>query len=550
MVFAAGLPGLVRLAVMGSLVALAGWSSPTQAQDLTSKTWILFRADTTHAAPTVPLPEETATRRRRRGMSSAQADRAVPPRYVEALQALGIEVVVESHWLQAVSARLTAAQRRQVEALPFVASLRPVARFETAHLTTPPAAVARADTAYLRQLRAINALAPLERGIDGRGVRLGFLDTRYNDFAHVVFDPLLADDRLLADSNFVGRDQSNLHGQFVASVAVGGVDSLLVGPGRGATVIAATTEYAPTETNAEEDHFVAALEWMERELSVDVVNVSLGYTTFDRGEDSYTVGDLDGATALTTRAADAAAERGVVVVAAAGNEGCFAPTSCWFYISTPADGDEVIAVGATTLDGQRASFSGAGPTADGRIKPDVVAPGVGVTFAIGTTGLASGDGTSFAAPLVSGVAAQMLQVNPSLTPRDVRALLRQTASQATAPDTLVGWGLIDADSAVRAAEQALTASSGTPVLTGPLTATFAPQPAGDAVTLYLDLPMASDGRWTLYDVLGRRVQARSLGALPAGPSRHRLYVTDLPAGVYLYRVEAGTEQVTGTLVVR
>lgn len=554
------LQGFLRLITLCSLLALAAGAPPAQAQEWLPKTWILFRPDTTHLAAALPLPEETATRRRLRGAPTAQTDRPVPPAYVDALRALGVEVLVESHWLHAVSARLTEAQRRQVAALPFVAALRPVARFQTVHAAAirsdaasvleAPRPTGAADTSYRQQLRAINALAPLERGIDGRGVRLGFLDTRYNDFAHVVFDPLLADDRLLADSNFVGRDQSNLHGQFVASVAVGGVDSLLVGPGRGATVIAATTEYAPTETTAEEDHFVAALEWMERELSVDVVNVSLGYTTFDRGQDSYTVEDLDGETALTTRAADAAAERGVVVVAAAGNQGCFSPTACWFYVSTPADGDDVIAVGAVDTTGIRASFSGAGPTADGRIKPDVVAPGVGVAFAVGTTGLASGNGTSFATPLVSGVVTQMLQVNPSLTPRDVRALLRQTARQAVAPDTLVGWGLIDAGAAVQAAAEALTSRPDTPGPSSPLVATVAPQPARDAVTLHLELPTAADARWMLYDVLGRRVQAQPLGRRPAGLSRARLTVAALPAGVYLYRVEAGVVQATGTLVVR
>src|SRR5690606_19617854 len=147
---------------------------------------------------------------------------------------------------------------------------------------------------------------------DGTGVRVGFLDTLF-DFDHVALAHIEAGGRLLGVMDFTGQSQSNYHGLNTTSVAFGFDEGELVGPAHGAEVLAATTEYAPTETHQEEDFFVAGLEWLEQN-GVDVVNVSLGYSTFDPGEGDYTYEDMDGDTTPFTRAVDVAAALGVVVV--------------------------------------------------------------------------------------------------------------------------------------------------------------------------------------------------------------------------------------------
>jgi subtilisin family serine protease len=184
-----------------------------------------------------------------------------------------------------------------------------------------------------------------------------------------------------------------------------------------------------------------------------VVNVSIGYTRFDEGQRSYAPSDLDGDTALPTRAVDRAAQMGVTVVTSAGNNGCAVPKNCWYHLNSPADADSAITVGAVRPDSSLASFSSRGPTADGRTKPDVVVQGTQVVAAWKNGGYAEVGGTSFASPQVTGVVAQMLQVNPDLAPMQVRRLLRRTASQAHTPDSLRGWGVVDADAAIRAAER-------------------------------------------------------------------------------------------------
>ena len=528
--------------------------SPAMAQPMPEasepvKYWIVLADKPAEARQGDPrrVAARALDRRRVRGSTAraAIADAPVAPAYVERLRAEGVEPIVVSRWLNAVSAFLDDDQREAVRRLPFVREVRPVARTATERAAVHPHAPSPVVIDYgpsARQLDLINARAPIEAGYTGEGVVIGFLDTTY-DFAHPALAPIAAGGRLLGIEDFTGQSQTSTHGLAVASVAVGFDEGDLVGPGFGASVLAATTEYAPTETRQEEDFFVAGLEWLEAE-GADVVNVSLGYSTFDEGEGDYTYADMDGNTALVTRAADIAAALGVVVVTSAGNEG----GSAWRYITAPADADSVITVGAVQLDSTKASFSSVGPTADGRTKPDVVALGTGIVYALPNSGYGgSGRGTSFSAPLVSGVVAQMLQANPALGPIEVRDLLRQSASQPAAPDTLRGWGVVNAEAALQLA-LALTAEPSVPA---PLTVRVYPTVLGAGRrTLTVEGRSGHAGapaNLRLYDVLGREAGVLFDGPLPAGP--FTVAVPPVAAGVYIYRLSTADGVASGRIVV-
>ena len=170
---------------------------------------------------------------------------------------------------------------------------------------------------------------------------------------------------------------------------------------------------------------------------------------FDAPDVSYSYADMNGDVALTTRAAELAAARGVVVVNSAGNSG-FDPTHNT--LGAPADGRHVLATGALTPLGERAPFSSVGPTADGRIKPDLVAQGMFVRAAAPGAPDAYGlvNGTSFSCPLTAGVVALVLQAHPTYTVDQVLTVMRSTARNALAPNNLIGWGLVDALAAVTA----------------------------------------------------------------------------------------------------
>jgi len=502
-------------------------------------------------AETAVVTDRARRRRALRGRGrDEQLDRVVASSYLDGLRRLGVHTVVESRWLNAVSAQLTPDQAARVGGLPYVRDVRSVGRLTR----RPPApAILPAEPAKMggteygpsqMQLALMNATATIEEGINGAGVRLGFLDTSFGAFEHPAFARLKAEGRLIEVRDFVGLPQPGAsHGLSVASAAVGYEPGQLLGPAFGAEVLAAVTEYVPSETNAEEDFFVAGLEWMEA-MGVDVVNVSLGYTTFDEGERSYAPGDLDGRTAVTTVAADRAVSLGVVVVASAGNEACSSPDGCWYYVGTPADGDHVITVGAVTADSARSFFSSRGPTADGRIKPDVAAMGSGV-YVAAPGGYVYANGTSFSSPLVAAVVCQMLQANPELTPDRVRALLRATASRSTSPNNELGWGIIDAAAAVDAAVHEGTGGGGD----FEISARPYPNPATDEVFIHINADVSARVTVDVLDLLGRRIEDSAVGYLTPGETILRLPTQRLASGVYLFLLTTGGRRASGAFVI-
>lgn len=512
-----------------------------------------------HPGHASALPSDTTTTQKywiflddRSDSSLTSADarwtQPIDSAYVQRLRETGVHPLVQSRWFQAVSARLSEETRTAVRALPFVRDTQPVPRFHRSPSSSDTTGVAAPLPRPLGigsnpqipygasrgMLSRINALPPLERGLNGHSIRVGFLDAHFNGLRHPAFSTLRAEDRLGDLRNFTDGRQGGNHGAGVVSVTAGYAPGSLVGPAHGATVLGATTEYTQFERNVEEDNFVAGLEWLHRQ-GADIVNVSIGYTRFDDGERSYSPADLDGETAITTRAVDRAAQLGVTVVVSAGNSGCANPDDCWYYVNTPADADSAIAVGAVAPDSSLASFSARGPTADGRRKPDVLAQGRAVPAAWEDDAYAEVGGTSFASPQVTGIVAQMLQVNPALGPMQVRRLLRRTASQAQAPDTTRGWGIVNADAAVRAAEWQARRR---PPSTVHASAPYRADPS--SLILPVSAPAhTSTFRISLLTAQGSRVRYVKRTGHP-GPNRLLLDVEALPPGLYRYEIQTDT----------
>lgn len=534
-------------------LALANTVAGQTVSEPLTKHWIFFKDDVKRLDSRPAVISEAARKRRamRGSGTTASIDYGVPDIYLDELRSRGVQIEKVSRWFNAVSARMTHEQMADVKSLPFVRRVQVMGTIqyptqgvgaveEELYVRVGPLALDPGPSEI--QLALVNAIGPIESGIDGSGVRLGFLDTPYLGLEHPSLQHLHERNLLIEIRDFTGREQTHTHGQSVVSVAAGFQEGQLIGPAHGAEVLAAVTEYVPSETNAEEDFFVAGLEWLEAE-GADVVNVSLGYTTFDPGERDYTVDDLNGDIGITTRAVDRAAALGVVVVVAAGNEGCLSPGSCWYYVSTPADADSAIAVGAVTEQGARASFSSRGPTADGRIKPDVAALGTSVYVAV-PGGYARSGGTSFAAPMVSAVAAQMLQMNPDLGPIALREILRQTASRSHAPDNELGWGVINAESAIQTA----IALSDENVDTELVAVRTYPNPATDFVFIHINRQFHRlDIR--VYDVLGRVVDTQSASLHFTSDGTISLSTAGLSSGVYVFSLSGEDFNASGKFVV-
>ena len=377
------------------------------------------------------------------------------------LHSLGVQPVAVSHWLNAISATIPIERLETVKSLPFVRGMQPVAAYRLPplfRLSMQKPAVEEASIDHnlsygysLTQNQMINVPAVHDLGITGKGVRIGMIDAGFRYRNRSVFyrlDVLAEHDFHFGDGNTANETGDpyggDHHGSMTLAVVGGYEEDEYIGTAFEASFALAKTEWiSVTDLAIEEDHWIEGLEWLVDSLHVQVVSSSVGYNLFV-DKPSYTVSDMDGNTCLITVAADLAVKKGVTVVVSAGNE----RNTDWKYIIPPADGDSVIAVGAVTSGGNLAYFSSLGPTADGRIKPDVVAMGVGVYTVDPTSGVKSDYisslGTSFTAPQVAGVCALLKQARPEMTPMQIRDAIRMTANRSTRPDTMYGWGLVDA----------------------------------------------------------------------------------------------------------
>lgn len=375
--------------------------------------------------------------------------------------ALGATIRMRSRWLHALSVDAPASTLRRLAGDRDLRRMQPRGRFRLDpnrampdRLPSPilPTPTAGNDTCgpggdpvygpSEMPLQRLNLRPLTNRGFDGTGVTIALLDTGFDTQNPAFSGVTVQAQRDFVFNDGVVRDEfadmagAHNHGTAVWSLLAGNDPGRLRGIARGATYLLVKTEDVRSETRVEEDHYVAALEWADS-IGVDIVSSSLAYLIFDDGF-SYSPSEVNGDVAVTTVAADLAVQRGIVVVTAAGNTGP-APRTIW----TPADGDSVFAIGAEDSLGSIAVFSGRGPTADGRLKPDFTAPGIAICVVTGPGTVGRSAGTSFATPLVAAGVVLLLDHSPALTPMAIRAALRASASNAANPDSVFGWGRPD-----------------------------------------------------------------------------------------------------------
>ncbi len=385
------------------------------------------------------------------------------------------------------------------------------------------------------QLNQINVPAVHDLGISGQGVLIANFDAGFSNLSHEAFQTMT----IVARKDFV-TGQPNVvaphsHGTLTLSAVGGFKQGQLVGPAYSSLYALARTEDAASETPIEEDNWAAAVEWADS-LGADIITSSLGYLEFDPPFASYTWQQMNGQTAISTLAARRAARLGIVVCNSAGNSGMVAlPANT---LGAPADADSILTVGAVSSSGTRASFSSVGPTADGRIKPDIMAQGVSVRSASSSgNNYTSASGTSLSCPLIAGVAALVLSAHPNLTPMQVITAIKSTASNNTAPNREIGWGIANALAAVNFFPLSVQSSTSLPQ-------TFAlhqnyPNPFNPTTVISYQLPVASTVSLKVYDVLGKEVMTLMNSRQNAGTYHFTLNGANLSSGVYFYRLQAG-----------
>lgn len=367
--------------------------------------------------------------------------------YIDALKAEGVEFRTFSRWLNAASIVATRDQIEHIASLPFVKSLRRVSgKAGSPEPVTWDASEKGIGALYQygqawRQLTLIQVPQLHNEGYTGTGVKVAIFDTGFW-LEHETFTDL----NVIAEHDFINNDDTTAnqpgdpsdqhdHGTMCLSLLAGNTPGTMMGAAFDAEYILAKTEDMADEQPIEEDWWIAAAEWADS-LGAQVISSSLCYS------DWYTYADMDGDTAPITNAADRAVLNGIVVVNAAGNAGA----SDWKYIMAPADGDSVVTVGSVDSTGVRSYWSSQGPTYDGRIKPTIMAMGQAdyIANTTGPTSYRRGSGTSFATPLTAGAIALVLEKHPNWLPANVTEAIMATGTRSSNPDTLYGWGILQA----------------------------------------------------------------------------------------------------------
>ncbi|MGD8278239.1 MAG: S8 family serine peptidase [Gemmatimonadota bacterium] len=424
------------------------------------------------AAATTSLPAaisgEAAAARSRLGLPDLPGDRPVPTTLVRALERTGARARYASRWLRAVSVDADGGALERIRALPFVVRIVPVATVDAADasaLPAPPVVPAAApyqslDSAFYGPdwpaLKELGVPTVHAFGFTGKGVRVAILDGGFEP-RHASLSgrqvyrarDFINGDTVVYNQPGDPADQAR-HGTHVWSLIGGYAPGSLVAPAYDAQFILAKVDAEPGDNQADEDRWVAAVEWADSlGARVIVSAVVFRYDFTDRLPTAFDA--MNGDSTVTTRIADAAARRGILFVSSIGNAGPAAGS-----LSSPADGDSVLAVGATDASGAAATFtsggaSARGPTADGRVKPDVAARGVGI-FAASAIALGAYDislqGTSYPTALVAGAAATFLEAWPELSADAARRALRLAGRRSGPPDDDTGRGIPDVASAI------------------------------------------------------------------------------------------------------
>ncbi len=443
-----------------------------------SKAWVFLRdKDLGDASRRVKALEEararlsprTLERRRARRVGPGlvdERDAALAPAYVQAVLATGVELVVESTWLNALSVRGDGRQFRAIAALDCVTRVEPVRRGILVDASAPgleaEASLDPASSTPSPPLNYGSSFAQLDqigvvdlhlRGYAGSGVVVGILDTGFHR-GHEAFNQAVHEVQVVAEHDFIDGDGNtdievgdpsgqHSHGTYILGTLGAYLPGSLVGGAYEAAFILCKTEDTTDEYQQEEDFYVAGLQFIEANGG-DLATSSLGYI------DWYTQGDLDGATAVTTLAVNAATQNGMPCVTAAGNSGHDTNPATSSLIA-PADALEVITSGAVDSTGVIAGFSSSGPSADGRVKPELLARGVNTwtvcaSSDFGCTTQVSG--TSLSTPLLAGLVACLLDAHPDWTVGQLRARLFRTGNDFLANGThdplyVRGFGIPD-----------------------------------------------------------------------------------------------------------
>jgi serine protease AprX len=527
------------------LSGVASWSQ--------EDAWVYFANKPNSAAflsnPLTMLTQRSLDRRTTQNIALDIKDVPVHQPYIDQVEAAnGITIYAKSKWLNCVHVRGNYDDVQALSALAFVdhieyanRNLNTGNRKASQKRVKPFHKTMETETAFnygtsLNQIQMLNGVTLHEQNYTGSGKIIAVMDGGFPGVNTAsTFSRLRDNGQILGGYDFVNRSEEFYtgisHGTMVLSTMGGYKNNQLVGTAPDAQYYLFITEDGDNEGPLELSLWVEAAEEADR-LGVDVINTSLGYTQFDNPDYDFTYEDMDGQVSFASRGLDIAYSRGMICVIAAGNEG----NSDWHYISSPADATHALTIGAVNASENPAGFSSYGPSADGRIKPDVAAQGQQSVIS-GTSGtVGTGNGTSFASPILAGMVASFWQALPGKTNEEIMQLIKESASIYNNPNDRIGYGIPNFG-------QALATALGTQQFATDNTRfTVYPNPIHDQMTIAFP-DNYEYANLSLYNAIGQKVMEQ-----PVSSGNPTIFLNTLQSGMYLYKIQTQTFSQSGKLV--
>src|SRR6056297_3139953 len=501
--------------------------------------------------PEAFLSSKAIERRIKQNIPIQINDLPVNKTYIDSLKKFGLSIKNTSKWLN--TALVYTTDKELIDTLPMLNFIRSCQK--TAYKPNPKKrkkdkipskkyhlnSDSTFDYGYsTKQISMLNGHILHRKGNMGQDMTIAILDAGfYNVDILPAFDSLWSNQQILGTYDFVDGDtavfDASSHGMKVLSVMGANIPGQLIGTAPKANYWLLRSEQTATEYSIEEDNWVAAAEFADS-VGADIINTSLGYSEFDDSVLNYTYKDMDGNTAFITKAADIAASKGLLVVVSAGNQG----DDPWLYITAPADGDSVLTVGSVNQYAEYSYFSSIGPTFDGRIKPNIAAMGYQPAIQGIDVAITISNGTSFSAPLISGLAACLWQHFPDLNNVEIMRMIEESAHKYSSPDYYTGYGIPDFGKAANLTQTNVTTLSKNTLLN------IFPNPFNDNLTIEInrkeDIQII---QIELFNITGQKIKQLNINDPTQDKSTLILdNLNELPSGIYLLKIKMGNQNLS------
>ncbi|MEN9335628.1 MAG: hypothetical protein RLZZ500_615 [Bacteroidota bacterium] len=494
--------------------------------------------------PTSMLTQRALDRRQAQNIPITLNDVPVETTYIDAVSnANGIEYKAQSKWMNCVHVRGTVQDIQALSTFPFVHHIEfanPTFNSKSNVAPLTNASVSKSNAIQISynygnattQVQMLNTHLLHQADFTGAGKIIAVLDSGFLGVDTAApFLRLFTQSLILGGYNFVSASENvyalHNHGTMVLSSMGGFIDGQLVGTAPNAQYYLFVTEDVSQENPVEESYWVQAAEEADR-LGADIITSSLGYFQYDNPNYSHTYADMTGDAAFASKGVNIAFSKGMVVIISAGNSGNTGEP----HVGVPAEATHALAVGAVDASEVKAGFSSIGPSFDGRIKPDVMALGVGAAVSNPQGNLIYVNGTSLSCPILSGSIACLWAAVPQLSNQQVIDLVKQSADRFTNPDNLYGYGIPDLNLALT---NALTTNSYSQ------SSVFGyPNPV---LTSYTFQGLENEQTVQLFNALGQEVDT-----FKVAPSHPTVDLNHLVQGLYYYTLTTNTQKISGKII--